>query len=88
MASSQTRIEEEVTGFSPARSETRPVRKRRRLTKLLLLVLAALWPIPRLIFSPRARQGCAALIPAKSPGSRPGCGVLITTNGNSDSTIK
>ena len=42
MASSQTRVEEEVTGFSPVRSETRPVRKRRRLTKLLPLVLAAL----------------------------------------------
>lgn len=42
MASSETRVEEEVMDSSPARSEDRPVRKRRRITKLLLVVLAAL----------------------------------------------
>jgi hypothetical protein len=42
MASSQTRVKEDVGGSSAAGSEARPVRKRRRITKFLLVVLVAL----------------------------------------------
>ncbi|MEK6320538.1 MAG: hypothetical protein AABN33_02520 [Acidobacteriota bacterium] len=58
MASSLTRIEEEeVRGSSAARSDATPVRKRRRITKLLLVVLAALLAYTAFdLLAPRSSQ--------------------------------